>query len=75
MRTKIDQMIEYLRKGENYYLESNTSMAERTDKQRIRFEKLARKYKNKGAKIYTWLVKNIGIDDEYLEEIITNEGI
>jgi hypothetical protein len=73
--TLIDRMIDYFREGENLYLESRTEMAEYTDKERQKFYDKSQILKEKGAKIYDKLVKKIGIDAEYLDELLRNEGI
>jgi hypothetical protein len=75
MKTKIDKMIDLLREGENLLLESNTSMAEHSDKKRKRYYKKAMKLKEEGGKIYSWLVKVVGVDEDYLSGLLSNEGI
>ena len=73
--TKIDEMIHYFRQGENYLLESRTEMAEHTDNEREYFYNRGLRFKEKGSKLFKWLVNNIGIDEEYLGELLRNEDI
>lgn len=72
---KIDKMIYFFREGENLILESRTEMANHTNKRRKYFEKRGLKLKAKGYKLYKYLINEIGIDEEYLEEILNGEGI
>ena len=75
MMTKLDKMIGYFRKGENLYLESRTEMENYTYRQREKFHAQSQKLKEKGKVIYDYLVEKIGIDEEYLENLLWNEGI
>ena len=73
--TKIDEMIIAFRTGENLLLESRTEMIDHSLKDRKDFYIRGIKAKEKGRKLYNWLVKKIGIDEEYLYELLTGEGI
>ena len=73
--TIIDNMINDFRKAENYALESRTEMAEHSEEERARFKRLAKIYKLKGVEVWNYLVEEIGIDEEYLSELLTGEGI
>lgn len=75
MKTKIDELIDILRTAENLLLESNTEMANHSDKKRKQFYKRAMALKQKGGKLYKWLTDKVGIDEDYLNDVLSNEGI
>jgi len=72
---KIDKMIDLFREAENLLLESNTEMAEHTEKERAKFYIQGLRLKERGTKLYNYLVWKIGIDENYLNDLLTNEGV
>lgn len=71
----VNKMIEILRQSENLLLESNTSMAEHTNKKRKKFYNQAMALKKQGGQIYNFLVNKFKVNEETLNEFLSNEGI
>ena len=71
----VDFMIRLFREGENYLLESVTCMAEHSEQERQEFHDRAIDLKNRGANLHKYLVKVCGYDEDYLNELLRNEGI
>jgi hypothetical protein len=72
---KIDKMIDLFREAENLILESRTEMAEHSEKERAKFYNKGLILKKRGANIYHYLVEKVGIDEDYLNDLLTNEGV
>ena len=73
--TIIENMINDFRQAENYLLESKTEMANYNEDERNRFSRLADTHKLKGVEIWNYLVKEIGVEENYLSELLRSEGI
>lgn len=73
--TILDNMINKFREAENLYLEARTEMADHPDWKRQRFMIKASLLKEEASKTMNWLRDTIGIEEEYINDLLTSEGI
>ena len=73
--TILENMVDKFREAEKLYLESRTEMAEYSSKQKQQFLNKSKKLKEEARKTMDWLIKKVGVEEEFLNEVLESEGL